>query len=225
MLNTKSFLAVDFGAGSLKLAEFETNEAGGLRLKTFAIKPLGPEGAQEATREKVILKALQETLAEKGIKAKDVNVCAPGFHVFSKFVKLPPVDANKVTQIIQYEAQQNVPFPLAEVVWDYQILGSAPSGELEVLLVAVKSDVVEGLFRVAAQAKLRLQLCDASPAALCNAFRYNYGDLEDCTMLLDIGAKTSNLLFFEKGKVFSRSINLGANAITQDFANEAKLEI
>jgi type IV pilus assembly protein PilM len=224
MLNTKPFLAVDFGAGSLKLAEFETNEAGGLRLKTFAIKPLGPEGSQDATREKVILKALQDLLVEKGIKAKDVNVCAPGFHVFSKFVKLPPVDANKVTQIIQYEAQQNVPFPLAEVVWDYQILGSAPSGELEVLLVAVKSDIVEGLFRVAAQAKLRLQMCDASPAALCNAFRYNYGDLEDCTMLLDIGAKTSNLLFFEKGKVFSRSINLGANAITQDFATEAKLK-
>jgi type IV pilus assembly protein PilM len=134
------------------------------------------------------------------------------------------VDANKVTQIIQYEAQQNVPFPLSEVVWDYQILGSAPSGELEVLLVAIKSDIVEGLFRVAAQAKLHLQLCDASPAALCNAFRYNYGDLEDCTMLLDIGAKTSNLLFFEKGKVFSRSINLGANAITQDFSQEARLK-
>ena len=41
--------------------------------------------------------------------------------------------------------------------------------------------------------------------------------------LLDIGAKTSNLLFFEKGKVYSRSINLGANSITQDFANESKL--
>jgi type IV pilus assembly protein PilM len=224
MLNTKSFLTVDFGAGSLKLAEFEVNEAGGLRLKTFAIKPLGAEGSAEATREAVILKALQETLVEKNIKARGVNVCAPGYHVFSKFVKLPPVDSGKVTQIIQYEAQQNVPFPLAEVVWDYQILGSAPGGELEVLLVAVKSEVVEGLFRVAAQAKLQLQLCDASPAALCNAFRFNYGDLEDCTMLLDIGAKTSNLLFFEKGKVFSRSINLGANSITQDFASEVKLK-
>ncbi len=224
MLNTKSFLTVDFGAGSLKLAEFETNDAGGLSLKNFAIKPLGLEGSADATREAVILKVLQEALVEKGIKSKNVNVCAPGFHVFSKFVKLPPVDAAKVTQIIQYEAQQNVPFPLAEVVWDYQILGSAAGGELEVLLVAIKSEVVEGLFRVAAQAKLKLNLCDASPAALCNAFKYNYGDLEDCTMLLDIGAKTSNLLFFEKGKVFSRSINLGANTITQDFANEAKLK-
>ena len=224
MLNTKSFLTVDFGAGSLKLAEFEIDEAGGLRLMNFAIKPLGLEGSQEATREKIILQALSETLAEQGLKSKNVNVCAPGFHVFSKFVKLPPVDAAKVGQIIQYEAQQNVPFPLSEVVWDYQILGSAASGELEVLLVAIKSEIVEGLFRVAAQAKLKLQLCDASPAALCNAFRYNYPDLEDCTMLLDIGAKTSNLLFFEKGKVFSRSINLGANIITQDFATESKLK-
>ncbi len=163
-------------------------------------------------------------MPKKVSSPKIVNVCAPGFQVFSKFVKLPPVDAGKVTQIIQYEAQQNVPFPLAEVVWDYQILGSSASGELEVLLVAIKSEIVEGLFRVAEQSKLKLNLCDASPAALCNAFRYNYGELEDCTMLLDIGAKTSNLLFFEKGKVFSRSINLGANSITQDFANEAKLK-
>jgi len=125
MLNTKSFLTVDFGAGSLKLAEFEINESGGLRLDNFAIKPLGLEGTQEATREKLILSTLQAAIAEKGIKAKNVNVCAPGFHVFSKFVKLPPVDSSKVDQIIQYEAQQNVPFPLAEVVWDYQILGSA----------------------------------------------------------------------------------------------------
>jgi type IV pilus assembly protein PilM len=223
MLNTKSFLAVDFGAGSLKLAEFEVNEVGGLRLKQYGIRPLGPEGAQEATREATIQKALLALIAEKSVKAKDVNVCAPGFHVFSKFVKLPPVETSKVTQIIQYEAQQNVPFPLAEVVWDYQILGSTPTGELEVLLVAIKSEIVEGLFRVSEAAKLRLQLADVSPAALCNAFRYNYGDLEDCTMLLDIGAKTSNLLFFEKGKVYSRSISLGANAITQDFANESKL--
>src|SRR2546427_8263672 len=97
-------------------------------------------------------------ISEKGIKAKLVNVCAPGFHVFSKFVKLPPVDTSKVTQIIQYEAQQNVPFPLEEVVWDYQILGAAPTGELEVLLVAIKSDIVEGLFRTSEAAGTKLSL-------------------------------------------------------------------
>jgi type IV pilus assembly protein PilM len=223
MLNSKSFLAADFGAGSLKLAEFEQNEAGGLRLKQYGIKALGLEGSQEQTREAAILKALQELLSEKSFGSRQINVCAPGFHVFSKFVRLPPVDTSKVTQIIRYEAQQNVPFPLDEVVWDYQILGTSATNELEVLLVAVKSEIVEGLFRAAEGAGLRLKLVDVSPAALCNAFRYNYGDLEGCTMLLDIGAKTSNLLFFEKGKVYSRSINIGANSITQDFANEAKM--
>jgi type IV pilus assembly protein PilM len=224
MLNTKSFLALDFGAGSLKVAEFEQNDAGGLRLKQFGIKALGLEGSQESTREATLLKALQGQLAEKSFSSRQSNVCAPGFHVFSKFVKLPPVDTSKVTQIIRYEAQQNVPFPLEEVVWDYQILGTTATGELEVLLVAVKSEIIEGLFRVGEGAGLRLKLVDVSSAALCNSFRYNYGDLEGCSMLLDIGAKTSNLLFIEKGKVYARSINIGANAITQDFANDAKLK-
>jgi type IV pilus assembly protein PilM len=217
-------LCLDFGAGRLKMAEFEPNENGTLRLKQFGVRTLGFEGSQDAARERVILKAIQEVSAEKSFGSKNINVCAPGFHVFSKFVKLPPVDTSKVTQIIQYEAQQNVPFPLEEVVWDYQILGTTPTGELEVLLVAIKADVVEGLFRTAEAAGLRVQLVDVSPAALCNAFRYNYGDLEGGTMLLDIGAKTSNLLFFEKGKVYSRGINIGANSITQDFAAESKLK-
>jgi type IV pilus assembly protein PilM len=223
MLNSKSFVAVDFGAATIKVAEFDINEAGGLVLRQWGTRALGQDGVQEATREAAMTKALQDLLSEKHFSSKSINVCAPGFHTFSKFVKLPPVDTSKVTQIIQYEAQQNVPFPLEEVVWDYQILGATATGELEVLLVAIKSEIVEGLFRVADSAGLRLQLVDVSPAALCNAFRYNYSDLEGCTMLLDIGAKTSNLLFFDKGSVYSRGINIGANSITQDFAKEAKL--
>ena len=188
MLNTKPFLCFDFGAGSVKVAEFVTNEAGTLALTQFGLKGLGQEGMQESKREAAVLKAIQELLSQKPYRGKQTNVCAPGYHVFSKFVKLPPVDSSKVTQIIQYEAQQNVPFPLEEVVWDYQIMGTTGSGELEVLLVAIKSDVVEGLFRTAEASNVRLQLVDVSPAALCNAFRFNYGDEEGCTMLLDIGA-------------------------------------
>jgi len=225
MLSSKSFLAVDFGASNLKVAEFEITDEGGLLLKQYGISSIGVEGTQEGARDGATQKALQELLAEKSYGSKNINICAPGFHTFSKFVKLPPVDTSKVTQIIQYEAQQNVPFPLEEVVWDYQILGAAASGELEVFLVAIKADIVENLFRSAEAAGLRLQLVDVSPAALCNAFRYNYNDLEGCTMLLDIGAKTSNLLFFDKGNVYSRGINIGANAITLDFAKEARVAV
>ncbi|MEW6304823.1 MAG: type IV pilus assembly protein PilM [Verrucomicrobiota bacterium] len=223
MLKSKSFLCGDFGAGTLKIVEFEPSETGSLRLKQYATRSLGLEGSQESNRQATLVAAIQQLLAEKGFVSRDINICAAGFTVFSKFVKLPQMETAKVGQVIHFEAQQNVPFPLEEVVWDYQILGAAPSGELEVLLVAIKSDVVEGLFQTSEEAGLNLHLVDASPAALCNAFRYNYGDEEGCTMLLDIGAKTSNLLFFEKGKVFSRGINIGANAITQDFAAESKL--
>src|SRR5256885_16274154 len=223
MLTSKSFLAVDFGAANLKVAEFEITDEGGLLLKEYGLHAIGQEGGAEGARDTVTQKALQELLAEKAYGSKNLNICAPGFYTFSKFFKLPPVDTSKVTQIIQYEAQQNVPFPLEEVVWDYQILGAAPGGELEVLLVAIKSDIVEGLFRTSNGAGTKLSLVDVSPAALANAFRYNYGDLEGCSMLLDIGAKTSNLLFFDKENIYARGINIGANSITQDFAKESKL--
>jgi type IV pilus assembly protein PilM len=222
MLNAKSFLAVDFGATNLKVAEFEVNEAGGLLMRQYAFRSLGAEGMQDTVREPAVVKALQELLSQAGFRSKFVNVCAPGFNTFSRFVKLPPVDTAKVPQIIQYEAQQNVPFPLEEVVWDYQILG-ATGEELEVLLVAIKVDIVEGLFRMSEAAGLRTQLVDVSTAALCNAFRFNYPDMEGCSILLDIGAKTSNLLFFEGNNMYSRGISIGAHAITQDFARETRL--
>jgi type IV pilus assembly protein PilM len=224
MLKAKSFLAVDCGANRLKLAEFDLNESGGLRLKQYGMASLGLDGAQESTREGAMLKGLQQLLGEKQFSSRQVNISAPGYHVFSKFVKLPPVDSAKVTQIVKYEAAQNVPWPLEEVVWDYQILGTTASGDLEVLLVAIKTDIVEGLYRTAETAGLRLSMVDVSSSALINAFRFNYSDLPGCTMLLDIGAKTSNLLFMEKGKVFARSINIGANMITQEFASEFHLK-
>ena len=221
--STKSFLTLDVGAGCLKLAEFEITEAGALCLQQYGLKCLGLEGRRKANAKQPSC-AAPRAAGVKSVPRQERQCLRSRLSCLSKFVKLPPVDTTKVTQIIQYEAQQNVPFPLEEVVWDYQILGTTPTGELEVLLVAVKADIVEGLFRTADAAGLRLQLVDVSPAALCNAFRYNYSDLEGCSMLLDIGAKTSNLLFFEKGKIYARSINIGANSITQDFATEAKLK-
>ncbi len=223
MLKSKSFLSIDFGAGSLKIAEFEPSADGGLKLLRFGTRPLGLAGSQEAARENVVKKALVELLAEGGFVGRQASLAAPGFQVFSKFVKLPPVDASKVTQIIQYEAQQNVPFPLAETAWDYQILGNAPGGELEVLLVAVKSEVVEKLFTIGEGAGLRMDVVDASVAALCNAFRYNYADQEGCNLLIDVGAKTSNVILLEKNRLYARSVPVGANSITQEFAAESKL--
>ena len=223
-MSSKSFLGIDFGAGSLNVAEFLETDTGGLYLTAFGSLPLGLAGAQDASRDNAVRKTLQSLLsADFDFHSRDASLSAPGFQIFTKFVKLPAVDSSKVSQIILYEAQQNVPFPLEEVVWDYQILDSNDSGELEVLLVAIKKELVNRIFGATEACGLTLNLVDVAPAALCNAFRYNYGDIDGCSVLLDIGAKTSSLLFFEEGRFYFRNINIGANAITQEFANEVKM--
>ncbi len=221
----KPFLCIDFGAGTLKLAEFDSAKAGSLRLCKYGVRPLGLAGSKDGERGPIVEQALKELMAELGItgRGQEAHICVPGYQAFSKFLALPPVEDAKLAQIIAYEAQQNVPFPLDEVTWHYADLGNKETGEREVLLAAVKTEVIEAYHRAVQGAGLSLQIVDAASAALYNAFRYNYGELEGCTMLLDIGAKTSNVMIIEKGRFFARGVNIGANSITQEFANEGQM--
>jgi len=223
MANSNSFLCIDLGAGSVKIAAFEPNDAGGLTLKAFAQQPLGLPGAQDAVREGALKKALTTLLSDSAFASKKINLCPPGYQVFSKFSKLPPVEAKKIAEIIQLDAQNNIPFPIEEVVWDHQVIGASSDSELEILLVAIKSELVDRVFNTVGALGKSVDLVDTPQTALCNAFRHNYSELGGCSMVLDIGAKSSNVLFFEDGKIFSRSINIGANAITQEFATEQKM--
>ncbi len=223
----KPFLAIDCGAASLKLAYFEPQASGSLVLSRYEVVPLGQRGLEEADRAGLLKEVLADTLDRHEIRAKgiDAHVCTPSYQSFTKFLRTPPVEGSKVGQIIQYEAQQNVPFPLDEVEWDYQILGTADTGELEVMLMALKLDVIESLSTVCNDLGLKLAIVDGSAAALRNAFMHNYGELEGCSLLIDIGAKTANLLFVEEGgKFFMRSVNFGANAVTQEFSRESGLD-
>jgi type IV pilus assembly protein PilM len=145
-----------------------------------------------------------------------------GQAVFPRFIKLPPVAREKIFQIVQYEAEQNVPFPIDEVVWDYELTGSG-EGELNVMLVAVKVENIRSLTDCVIAAGMEPQIVDVAPMALYNTVRYNYPSLEGCTMILDIGARSSNLVFMEDDRIFSRSIPVAGNAITRELANEFDL--
>jgi type IV pilus assembly protein PilM len=220
MLASDKILALDIGAAGIKIAEFQATKAQGLRLTNFNHAELGIDPEHEENRKSLIIAALGNALKEKKIRAARVSFSVPGQSVFTRFVKLPPVDESKVVQIIQYEAQQNVPFPIEEVIWDYQIIGRTEAGELEVVLLAIKSDIIEELKEDVESVGLQTEMVDVAPMALCNAVRYNEGDVEGCTMVVDMGARTTNLLFLEKGRVFSRSIPIAGNAITQSIAAE-----
>ena len=211
------------GAGTLRAAEFEPTAEGGIRLLRFGVKPLGLEGSSERARPKALEKAANEMFEEAGFSAKRGLLAAPGFQVLSKPIRLPAIDKTKVAQLIKFEAKQNIPFPLEEAAWDHYTMGMTKSGEVEVLLSALKSEVADGMIKLAKAQGVNVELVDTAQAAMVNAFRYNYGDIEGCSMVLDIGAKTTHVLFFDGEKFFIRTINIGANSITQEFATETKM--
>lgn len=213
-------ISLNLGTQTVGLAEFQRAENGGIMLNAYRLTEILSDPAAESARLPQTRLAISEMRDELKLKASPVNYAISGQNIFARFVKLPTVAEEKVEQIIGFEAQQNVPFPIEEVVWDYQLVGSGDNGQVEVVLVAIKSDLLDELNGVCEGGGFRTNVVDAAPMALYNAFRYNYSDLPGCSLLVDLGARTTNLIFVEPGKVFSRSIPIGGNTITANIARE-----
>jgi len=222
MLTSDRIIALDIGASGVKMAEFLALKAGGIELTNFAIGSLGLDLQSEADRDAYIVTTIRELMRENSIKPGPVLISVSGQSVFSRFVKLPPVDPDKIYQIILYEAQQNVPFPIDEVVWDYQLIGGR-EGQIDVMLAAIKAEIIENMTDCVQSANLTPDLVDVAPMALFNAVRYNYGDLPGCTLVVDIGARSTDLIFIEEGRIFSRSIPVAGNAVTQQIMREFEM--
>src|SRR5436309_11997482 len=148
------------------------------------------------------------------------NNTVPAQSVYARFEKLPAVEKEKNERIIAFEAQQNVPFPIDEVVWDYQLIGGGGDEQVQVVLVAIKADLVDEINAAVEETGLRTKIVGVATMALYNAFRYNYADLGGCSLLVDIGARTTNLVFIEPQKIFSRSVPVGGSSITAAIAKE-----
>jgi type IV pilus assembly protein PilM len=224
VLKTKRILALDIGASKLTLAEFGRSSEGGPELLRYGFEalPVGPESENDPAP--FIAQAVREIMRREGMRPAPLYMSVSGQAVFPRYVKLPPVTRDKVLQIIRYEAEQNVPFPIDEVVWDYQLVEGGGAGELNVMLVAVKTERVAALTDGVEEADLDPVVVDVAPMALYNAVRYNYPDLPGCTMILDIGARCSNVIFVEDCRIFSRSIPVAGNVMTQEIAKEFELD-
>jgi type IV pilus assembly protein PilM len=219
MAAPKRILSLNLGTQTVGIAEFKANAEGGLTLLSYKLTELLADPAADASRLSQMRVAASEMVEAMRVKGLPVNYAISAQSVFTRFVKLPPVDEDKVGQIITFEAQQNVPFPINEVVWTYQLVG-AGDGRLEVVLVAIKSDLLDEVNESVEDTGLNTDVVDVAPMALYNAFRYSYGDLAGCSLLIDIGARTTNLIFVEPRKVFSRSVPIGGTTITTGVAKE-----
>jgi len=218
-------ISLNFGSQTIGLAEFRIQAHGGLVLLDYRLReaPLDPATGQRreahtALHETAV--ALREMMSELHIKHGSVNCALPAQSVFARFVKLPSLEHEKLEKVIAFEAQQNVPFPIDDVVWDYQVVGGGLDEQIQVILVAIKHDLLDGINGAVEETGLLTSTIDVAPMALYNAFRYSYPNINDCALLVDIGARTTNVLFIEPRRIFSRSLPIGGSSITGAIAKE-----
>ena len=219
MFSKDRILTLDIGVSKVVLGEFTIHNSSAPVLTRYAVREVGSFATDVAARTMSFYSdVIRELMNESGIKPAPLNVMLSGQGVFPRFVQLPPVSVDKVDEMVRYEASANLPFPVEEVVWDYQVLSDVSEGELDVLIVATKRDTAQDAATCSADAGLELALIDAMPFALYNCVAFNYADEGGCTMVLDIGARSTDIVFVEGNRVFSRSITVAGSTITNEIA-------
>ncbi len=226
MARPSSTIAFNLGMQTASAAVFQHTAEGGLELLSYRSSELIVDPAADATRNAQIEAVSTELRSALNLPKKfDATLCLPSQSVFTRFVKLPGAAAEDVASIIPFEAQQNVPFPIDEVVWDAQILGQRRGETWDVALVAIKSDQLGGLVQAAGKGGFNPGIVEFAPTALFNAFRFNYPEATGCTLLIDIGSRTTNLIFIDNDRFFSRTIPIGGNTISAAIAKEFEQDI
>ncbi len=218
MADNQSTVALNIGSQRIGMAVFEVSKNGGLVLKAYDSESIVADPALEASKisqTRVVIADLAQRLKLGQTKAR---YAIAGQAVFTRFVKLPPLQEDNIDQLVTFEAQQHVPFPLAEVVWDYELIEGAD--EKEVVIVAIKADALDEINAAVNDGGLGTSEVDVAPMAIYNAFRAAYGNPEEPILLIDIGARTSNLLYIEGRRFFTRSIAIGGAAVTAAIAKE-----
>ncbi|MCB1209090.1 MAG: type IV pilus assembly protein PilM [Verrucomicrobiales bacterium] len=218
MADTKNIAVLNLGSQRVSGALFG-KVGGDLVLKRYEFVDLSGDPSVDVSRAPQLRVALQELAEKLRLSKQSVWYSVAGHVVFTRFVKLPPVQPDKVDQIVEFEARQNVPFPINEVIWDYETVAS-DGPETEVVLVAMKADSLNEFNDQVVDAGLVTSGVDLAPMALYNGFRYNYPDVQESVVLIDLGARSTNLVFVEGDRFFTRNILVGGAAITNAIAKE-----
>ena len=213
-------LTLNIGASKATLAEYSLGGKRNLTLTAYGSADLQTVDVNDAMSISASLPpVISQIMREAGIRPAPVVVSLGGQMVFPRFAKFPAVgDKAKLEQLVHYEVEQNVPFPIDEIVCDHQFLGTAPDGDVAAMIVAAKLDGVRAVTDAIAAAGLKTAVVDVSPIAVLNALRFSQPQLAGCSVVLDIGSKTTNLILIEGEKIYNRSIPVAGNTITKEIA-------
>ena len=212
-------VTLNIGASRAVLAEYSVKGKQSLVLTAYGATDLvGLDWEAEGSAEAVLVPALRELSKTSGIKPGPLALALNGQMVFPRFTKFPAVSADKLEELVRYEVEQEVPFPIDDIVCDHQFLGQTAEGDMAALIVAAKLDQVTKVTDAVVAAGFNPVIVDVGPMAVLNAMKRSYPGLPGGTIVLDIGAKTTSLILAENEKIYLRSIPVAGNAITKEIA-------
>ena len=217
MSSQKFAQVIDCGATHVS-AGFFSGKDGAVTLEGFYTESIGCDFSNDEEWITGVYQAVESIHQQRKFRG-NVAIIVPGHLLLTKFLKIPHVAKSKRDQIVRFEAQQNIPFPLNEVVWGYEVVAD-DGAEFEVALVAVKLDIVDRLCSEITRLGVEVQLVEPSCMAQYNAFRCSHPDNSENVLIANIGGKSSNLLFISEGGFFVRNITLAGNGLTQAIADE-----
>ncbi|MDP8256040.1 MAG: type IV pilus assembly protein PilM [Candidatus Alcyoniella australis] len=221
----KSILGLDIGSSSVKALELKEAK-GGLQLASFGIEPLAPETIVDSTvmNAPAVVQAIRRVIQANNIKTKEVATSVSGHSVIIRKITLPMMTEEEVASNIQWEAEQYIPFDINEVHIDFQILEpmSDDQESLDVLLVAVKKDMVNDYVAVIRESGLNPVIMDVDAFAVQNMYEVNYEVQKGKLIsIVNIGASVININIVRgTNSVFTRDISLGGNQFTEEIQKQ-----
>lgn len=231
MSKVRESIGIDIGTSAIKLVHLNlvANKVQLIAYKIILLdkekEGLVKEGQPLELNENIVTQ-IREFFSRCVDKKKVAVVTAVnGYQIFVRVFKLPAVGKSKLQKIIKYEAQQQVPFPITEVVWSYQLLRKVSSEEADVVLVAVKKDVINDFIDSFKDLNIRHKDLIVPVVSLYNVVDYKGSQPNQAVMILDMGAKTTGIIIIEKQNAWFRTVSHGGELITQAISEEFNISL
>ncbi len=227
-LKRKDTVAFDIGSNSIKVVQMNHTKKG-WELKKLGMAYLPPEAIVDGSiiDSMTVTATIKELIKENNIKTKDAVSSLTGHSVIIKRVSLPVMTEDELAESIQWEAEQYIPFPITDVNIDFQILGEDPEGkgQMDVMLVAVKKEVINDYVNVLKEAGLNPVVMDVDSFALENMMEINYPIApNENVAMVNIGASITSISVLMGGiTVFTRSIPMGGNQFTEEIQRQLNI--
>jgi type IV pilus assembly protein PilM len=224
---TKTIVGLDIGSSCIKAVELKKSR-GEIEVAHIGVEPLASDIVVDSmiVDSGSVSSAISKIFNENSIKSKAVATSVSGHSVIVKKITIPSMDDSDLAGSITSEAAQHIPFDIADVNVDYQILSDDTSGpQMDVLLVAVKKDKILNYTNVLSLAGKSPAVVDIDAFALQNCYEYNYEPASTSTVaLLNLGASVMNINIV-KGTtpLFTRDVSVGGNQYTDSLQKELDL--